>query len=98
MGRVLKWLILHRAQVVAYLDEKNPVCKPLPAWWLTAIAVEGVTTEVDILFKTLQGKHLLIQQQMNAFSKFKSRLRELTNLVGPLTSVQVQAFEPETQP
>ena len=83
---------------MAYLDEKNPVCKPPPAWWLTAIAVEGVTTEVDVLFKTLQGKHLLVQQQINAFGIFNSRLRELTYLVGPLTSVQVQAFEPSARP
>ena len=72
------------------------MCKPPSAWWLTAIAVEGVTTEVDVLFKTLQGKHLLVQQQINAFGIFISRLRELAHLVGPLTSVQVQAFEPAT--
>ena len=98
LGRVLKWLTLHRARVMAYLDEKNPVCKPPPAWWLTAIAVEGVTTEVDVLFKTLQGKHLLVQQQINAFGIFILRLHELAHLVRPLTSVQVQAFQPATRP
>lgn len=52
---------------------------------------------MDVLFKTLQGKHLLVQQQINAFDIFNSRLRELTHLVGPLTSVQVQAFEPSVR-
>eukprot|EP00957_Ditylum_brightwellii_P086804 6605999-Ditylum_brightwellii.AAC.1 len=46
LGRVLKWLSLHHAGVMAFLDKKNLVCKPPPVWWLIAIAVEGVTTDV----------------------------------------------------
>lgn len=77
---------------MAYLDEKSPVCKPPVVWWIKALSVEGVTEVVDVLFKPLQWKHLLIQQQLHAFSTFISCLCELVGIFGPLTSVQVQAF------
>lgn len=80
------------------IDVKSPVCKPPAAWWITALAVEGVTAEVYVLFKTLQGKQLLMQQQPHAFDTFNSHLRELAGLIRLLKSFQGQAIEPDTLP
>ena len=60
LGSFLKWLVWHRSEVMNYLDLKNPSCRPSVSWWIAALSMQGVTAEVDVLFKSLQAKQLLI--------------------------------------
>ena len=60
LGRVLKWLVRHCAEVMNYLDLKNPSCRPSMSWWIVALSMQGVTAEVDVLFKSLQANQILI--------------------------------------
>ena len=52
-GRVLKWLVQHRSEVMNYLNLKNPSYRPSVSWWIAALSMQVVTAEVDVLFKSL---------------------------------------------
>ena len=63
MRVISDWLLKHRITLLEYLDKKAPTQAP-PAWWWVIIAAIGViTAHVNIVFKKLQSKGLLITQQ-----------------------------------
>ena len=92
------WLVRHCAEVMNYLDLKNPSCRPSMSWWIAALSMQGVTAEVYVLFNSLQTKQLLIQQQLVLLDDFVSRLKELASVIGPLSDAQIGAFGPDNHP
>ena len=98
LGRVLKWLVRHRAKVMNYLDLENPSCRPSVSWWIVSLLMQGVTAKVDVLFKSLQAKQLLIRQQLSLLDDFVSRLKELASVIGPLSDAQIGAFGTDDRP
>ena len=92
LGRVIKWMVRHRAEVMNYLDLKNPSCRPSVSWWITALSMQGVTAELDMIFKSLQAKQLLIRNQIALLDDFVSRLKELASVIRLLSDAQIGAF------
>ena len=68
------------------------------SWWIAALSMQGVTAEVDVLFKSLQAKQLLIRQQLALLDDFVSRLKELASVIGPLSDAQIGAFGTDNHP
>jgi hypothetical protein len=79
LGTILKWLAVHRVQIVEYLDEKMPHCTPHFGWWISLLSLRRVTEFLDVLFKELQEKALVVCQQEALFA---DSFRNLRNLVG----------------
>lgn len=96
LGKVLPWFVKHRTRVCAYLDQKNPACKPTMFWWLAVLSLAPIVTEIDILFKTLQHGALLVPQQRLAFDHCGQCFRELTQARGPLQESQLREWEPSS--
>lgn len=82
MGRLLNWLIHKRGKVQRHFDEKNPPCRPPKEWWIEVYALANVIKTVNITFKALQGKQLLLDQQKEHLEK----LREELMRIGRVTS------------
>ena len=94
LGNVLPWLAKHRTRIIAYLDDKNPPCKPSVVWWLAMLASRRITDDLNILFKSLQSSAILAHQQTALFASFIETLRDRVFLEGPLTPQQIQNWDP----
>ena len=77
MGRLLSWLIIKRREVQAHFDERNPPCRPPDEWWIEVYALDKVVKTINITFKALQGKQLLLDQQKEFLEKLRSELMRI---------------------
>ena len=77
MGHLLNWLIDKRQEVQRHFDEKNPPCRPPKEWWIEVYALANVIKTVNITFKALQGKQVLLDQQKEHLEKLREELMQI---------------------
>ena len=77
MGRLLNWLIIKRREVQHHFDERNPPCRPSDEWWIEVYALDKVVKTINITFKAIQGKQLLLAQQKQYLEKLRSELMRI---------------------
>ena len=79
LGKVCKWFCKHRVQILEYLDEKNPSCKPENHWWIYVAACETIIKEVNVAFAAGQGLTTLVGEQKKSLDKLKRNLLEIVH-------------------
>ena len=72
-----KWFCQHKEEVQAYLDDKNPTCKPAKEWWVYVALCETIIREVNITFVTGQGLTTTVGEQVKQLDKLKQNLIEI---------------------
>lgn len=94
MKRVTAWLAQHRVRVTSYLEEKNPACKPSVSWWIVALCLDAVATELADTYSRLQGLTTLLSQQYAQFGELCANLSELCAVSGPLSDDSIAQLDP----
>ena len=73
MGRLLNWLIDKRQDIQAHFCEQNPPCRPPDEWWIEVYALANIVDTINITFRALQGKQLLLDAQKQHLKKLQDR-------------------------
>ena len=55
MSRVSNWFKVHQVQLLLYLEEKNPNCKPPVKWWLIILFIADIAASAPATFPCLEG-------------------------------------------
>ena len=84
MGKVLKWLVLHRVEVQQYLLEKNLDWAPSRDWWVFTYTMHELVHEANFVFEELQGMQTLIMQQQLHLKGLVNTYCLMSQMKGPL--------------
>jgi hypothetical protein len=84
MIKVMSWFKKHRIVVLAYLDEKLPLCRPFAAWWVLMMAVHSFAQEASLVFMCHQGMTTLVSLQVAELSNLSQTFCWLVGGKGPL--------------
>ena len=84
MMKVSKWLLRKRIDIYNYnVSLKDPLDYIPPDWWWVFVAaINAITELVNAVFVQLQGKTLLISQQMTILTKLMNDIIILTDIEG----------------
>ena len=94
MGKVSKWLLEKRIQIVEYSDSlRRPLNRLPPDWWWVIVAgIKAVTEYVNPVFVKLQGRTLLVSQQTAILAKLADDLSILVGMEGPFDPEEILAI------
>lgn len=84
LGSAVNWLISNRDEVMQYAQLKQHPSLPSTTWWLMAEAVKHFMHDVDICFKSIQGRSMLINEQMSRIDSLCYSIYQAINVTGPL--------------
>ncbi|CAM6049220.1 unnamed protein product [Sphagnum compactum] len=60
--KVIKWFKIHRPQLLAHIESKQPPSAPPRLWWVSLLAMHHFTSRTAITFCTIQGLTTLLDQ------------------------------------
>ena len=87
MERLLAWLVKHREEVQAYMDSKNPACKPEKSWWIMVYLLLDFTEIVNVAFRSIQGMKTLVSTQEQMLKGLADQLRNEGHVKGPIMNI-----------
>ncbi|CAM6011352.1 unnamed protein product [Sphagnum balticum] len=73
-GKMLKWFLHHRCRLLQYIEEKQPIQAPSPAWWILCVVVAPFFEMMQVTFAKLQCQDLVMSQQMAEIKVFVSNI------------------------
>ncbi|KAI2501307.1 hypothetical protein MHU86_13170 [Fragilaria crotonensis] len=71
---MLKWFLFNRRWLLEYIDEKQPIQAPIPAWWVLCAAAAPLFESMQVTFAILQSKQLVLSQQAVEIEALTSRI------------------------
>ena len=84
MSKVSNWFKVHRVQLLQYLEEKNPICKPPMKWWLIILFIADISAYATATFHSLEGLTTLLFAQRQGLICLQSNFMHLFQAVGPM--------------
>ncbi|KAE8896928.1 hypothetical protein PF003_g18960 [Phytophthora fragariae] len=94
MGNALQWIVTNHFRLEEHLGENEAVA-PTPSWWVNAAVVCGITVVVNVTFVKIQGKDVLLSQQMAEIELLVDSLRKLLQ-VQPVPSSEFESSAIDT--
>ncbi|KAI2506193.1 hypothetical protein MHU86_8228 [Fragilaria crotonensis] len=95
--KVISWFKLHRPQLLAHIEAKQPASAPPRLWWVTLLAMHHFTTRTaSITFRSIQGLTTLAEQQQAALNGLINNFIVDIGVTGPLTDESIAALDPST--
>jgi len=82
--KVIKWFKIHRPQLLAHVEFKQPPSAPPRLWWVSLLAMHHFTSRTAITFRMIQGLTMLLDQQQAALVGLVASLMEDVGVTGPL--------------
>jgi hypothetical protein len=79
MDHLLNWLIDKQQDIQLHFCKQNPPCWPPDKWWREVYTLANIVEIINITFKALQGKQLLLDAQKEHLRKLQ---QELTWIAG----------------
>jgi hypothetical protein len=83
--KVIKWFKIHRPQLLAHIESKQPPSAPPRLWWVSLFAMHHFTSRTTITFRTIQGLTTILDQQQVALVDLVASLMEDVGVIGLLT-------------
>lgn len=96
MGAVTAWFCNHRLAIAQHFDAPEWAtfdAKPTKIWWILTCAVRIITIPICLTTTRLQGRRLLMRQQMSELNSLCAELMTMAGVVGPLTIAAIQELE-----
>ena len=84
MSRVSNWFKVHQVQLLQYLEEENPICKPPMKWWLIIAFITDISAYAKATFCSLEGLTTLLFAQCQGLICLQSNYMHLFQAVGPM--------------
>jgi len=81
--KVIKWFKIHRPQLLAHVESKQPPSAPPRLWWVSFLAMHHFTSRTTITFCTIRGLTTLLDQQQAALVGLVASLMEDVGVTGP---------------
>jgi branched-subunit amino acid transport protein len=94
--KVILWFKLHRPQLLAHIEAKQPASAPPRLWWVALLAMHHFTTRTAITFRSVQGLTTLADQQQAALNDLINNFIVDVGVTGPLTAEFIAALDPST--
>ncbi len=91
--KVIKWFKIHRPQLLAHIESKQPPSVPPRLWWVSLLAMHHFTSRTAITFRAIQGLTTLLDQQQAALVSLVASLMEDVGVTGPLTVETIANFD-----
>ena len=60
--------------------EQNPPCQPPDEWWIEVYALANIVETINITFRALQGKQLLLDAQKQHLKKLQQELMQIVGI------------------
>ena len=83
MGSFCDWVYDHRVQIIQHYLESPHESEPDDRWWLTTIAVKVITSPINIMVISSQGRKIILAEQMAKLDQLIVNLQNLTGSEGP---------------
>ena len=84
MSKVSNWFKVHQVQLLQYLEEKNPICKPPMKWWLIILFIADISANATATFHSFEGLTTLLFAQCQGLICLQSNYMHLFQAVGPM--------------
>jgi hypothetical protein len=80
MGPFLNWLIDKQEDIQVHFCKQNPPCQPPDRLWREVCAWTNIVETVNITFRALQGKQLLLDAQKQHIKKLQQELMHIVSI------------------
>ena len=60
--------------------EQYPPCQPPDEWWIEVYALANIVETINITFRALQGKQLLLDAQKQHLKKLQQELMQIVSI------------------
>jgi len=84
--KVISWFKIHRPQLLAHIESKQPDSAPPRLWWVALLSMHHFTTRATVTFCSIQGLTTLVLQQRNALDNLIASFINDVRVTGPLTT------------
>jgi hypothetical protein len=61
--KVISWFKIHRPQLLAHIESKQPAFAPPRLRWVALLSMHHFTTREAVIFRSIQGLTTLMLQQ-----------------------------------
>jgi hypothetical protein len=86
MEKVINWFKIHRPQLLAHIESKQPASASFRLWWVAFLSMHHFTTRATITFRSIQGLTTLVFQQQNALDNLIASFIDDGGMIGSLTT------------
>jgi hypothetical protein len=94
--KVISWFKIHRPQLLAHIESKQPDSAPPRLWWVALLSMHHFTTRAAVTFCSIQGLTTLVLQQRNALDNLIASFIDDVGVTGPLTAELIANIDPLT--
>jgi hypothetical protein len=94
--KVISWFKIHRPQLLAHIESKQPDSAPPRLWWVAFLSMHHFTTRAAVTFCSIQGLTTLVLQQRNALDNLIASFIDDVGVTGPLTAELIANIDPLT--
>jgi len=93
--KVISWFKIHRPQLLAHIESKQPDSAPPRLWWVALLSMHHFTTQAAVTFCSIQGFTLVLQQG-NALDNLIASFIDDVGVIRPLTAELIANIDPLT--
>jgi hypothetical protein len=94
--KVISWFKIHRPELLAHIESKQPDSAPPHLWWVALLSMHHFTTRAAVTFCSIQGLTTLVLQQRNALDNLIASFIDDVGVIGPLTADSITNIDPST--
>jgi hypothetical protein len=94
--KVINWFKIHRPQLLAHIESKQPASAPPRLWWVALLSMHHFTTRAVVIFCFIQGLTTLVLQQQNALDNLIASFIDDVRVIGPLIAESIVNIDPST--
>jgi len=94
--KVINWFKIHRPQLLAHIESKQPDSATPCLWWVALLSMHHFTTRIVITFCSIQGLTTLVLQQQNALDNLIASFIDDVGVIGLLTTESIANIDPST--
>jgi len=95
MGEICAWLMTHNVEIFDFINsQEKPILQmPQDWWWILVAAIKRINQHVNITFRKLQSKDLVLSQQREELEHLALALCDDIGIDGPFDPAQIQELE-----
>jgi hypothetical protein len=94
--KVINWFKIHRPQLLAHIESKQPNFAPPRLWWVALLSMHHFTTRAAVTFYSIQGLTTFVLQQRNALDNLIASFIDDVGVIVPLIAESIANIDPST--
>jgi hypothetical protein len=94
--KVIKWFKIHRLELLAHIESKQPASASPRLWWASLLAMRQFMSHTTIAFRSIQGLMTLLEQQQATLNDLVAYFIDDVGVTGPLTTESIGNLDTST--